>query len=616
MKFPLQKRLSTDDVLAHTITALQTLQGVSFTIGAVPFLGTVFSSAVSVLSTIEKVRGDKERSNRLAKRISNLLHHVEQSVAANPDAVDDKLLRNLASLEQTLSKIGKDLANFATKSASSRFLKRGSIAAKLEEHLETVEDASRSFNIASLIALRQKIIQQASYDEDQVRPNMDHLYFVLKAVQLRLFRPHEIQLQRVRGTWSAGMDDSGDEWDGEWGGRLVTVRVFRQEKSKSSDVLSVVRSVLRCPHPYVTQILGYSHALCSPSFYVLERATLNVLQYLANVDAFTKLRWYLQMHIDLKDAIEYCDNLGLTVAPRAKMHRCLPSLALKEDGTLFVAAEDLYQAHWGCLLYRIAVLFGKTEVAQPIDASTKVPKMPAESTRDLLSVLNPTSKPNLIIREVYERRAPDAIVWPGIYSSVYFDDTLTDVELGDYGYVDPQTQAFVRFGNVFELLRCNKTWEWLYVVYSGETVELSTSDYAWTEQTWRYPVEEGSDRRVQIEQNLRKTTRSTFFWFHACDIAAQNGIALEDLKLVETVAHCWGIKVSKREIQCGTPKEVYFHQLPLSDDDDAHLPFGFWSLATNPLSSEAQNELSSAGIELEYRMYIGVPEQTNSKVKP
>ena len=81
----------------------------------------------------------------------------------------------------------------------------------------------------------------------------------------------------------------------------------------------------------------------------------------------------------------------------------------------------------------------------------------------------------------------------------------------------------------------------------------------------RYRLDDPLDRRVQIERNLRKTTRSTFFWFHACDIAEQHGIALEDLRLgmsfqiwrhlessraaVETVAHCWGVKTTGRAMQ-------------------------------------------------------------------
>ncbi|OCH88709.1 hypothetical protein OBBRIDRAFT_794957 [Obba rivulosa] len=582
MKFTLHKKLSVDDALAHTITAIQTLQGVSYAIGSVPFLSIVFGSALSLLTTIEQVRGDTARSVRLAKRISSLLHLIEQTIGANLDAVDDTLLRNLTLLQETLLKIEQDLRAFAAKSASSRFLRRASISGKLDEHLETVEDASRSFHIASLIALRQQVNQQASYDEDQ----------------LRLFRFSDLQLGRVQGTWSADPGVSGDEYEGKWGGRLVTIRVLRKKGSKLDKVLPVVRQLLQCPHPYVVQVLGYSHPSSSPSFYVLEKGTLDVLSYLANVDAFTKLQWYLRMFIDLKDAINHFDSLKLTARAPAKMHRCLPSLALKEDGTLFVSAEDLVHAHWGCLYYRMAVLYGKIEAPQPIDASAKTQDMPAESTHNLLSVLDPNSEPSDVVRSVYERRNSYPIVWPGIYSSVSFDKDL-GAALGDYGYFDPETQAFVSLGNVFELLQCEKTFDWLYVTYHGATVETSTSDYTWSEKTWRYPLEAGEERRVEIEQNLCKTTRSTFFWFHACDVAAQHGIALEDLRLVETLSQCWGLKVadSGGRIEYDGPKEAYFHQLP-QQDDEIPSQFGFWSLESER-SFNLPYELSLAGVELD-----------------
>lgn len=81
-----------------------------------------------------------------------------------------------------------DLHGLAARSFVSRFLYRANVSAKFDEHHETLEDASRSFQvchyfvdarsrrmhdqppqIASLIALSQTASEQAEYGMHQVR---------------------------------------------------------------------------------------------------------------------------------------------------------------------------------------------------------------------------------------------------------------------------------------------------------------------------------------------------------------------------------------------------------------------------------------------------------------
>lgn len=53
MKLSTFREAKTDDILAHTIIALETLKQVSGAVSAVPFLGAVVGSALSLICTVE-----------------------------------------------------------------------------------------------------------------------------------------------------------------------------------------------------------------------------------------------------------------------------------------------------------------------------------------------------------------------------------------------------------------------------------------------------------------------------------------------------------------------------------------------------------------------------------
>ncbi|OCH86536.1 hypothetical protein OBBRIDRAFT_220813 [Obba rivulosa] len=174
--------LNREDVIAHSIFVLETFKEISGTIGSVPFLGAVIGSALSLIKTIDAVKTDKERRVRLVRRVSKLLQDIQEAVAANPDVSDGNLLANLAVLQSTLTSIQVDLEALIGKSALSRWVHRGALAAKLDEHIGTVDEASRSFIRALLMSLSRKgddhtrslgalvrdVGEQAQYDKNQV----------------------------------------------------------------------------------------------------------------------------------------------------------------------------------------------------------------------------------------------------------------------------------------------------------------------------------------------------------------------------------------------------------------------------------------------------------------
>jgi len=205
----------TDDTLAHMITALETLKDVSSAVGTIPFLSVVFASAVSLISTIQQIRADRGRSLRFAKRVSDLMVHVERSMKDNSSALDDKMVASLELLQSSLTEIQEDLVTLTKKRVLSCFLQRAFISERLDELLEKLEDTSRSFNLVCLITLQQKVNQGSHYNDQQ----------------MRLFRFCDLRLQRSCGKWHSRDGMSGDEWSGEWLGRAVTISSLRAENS-------------------------------------------------------------------------------------------------------------------------------------------------------------------------------------------------------------------------------------------------------------------------------------------------------------------------------------------------------------------------------------------------
>jgi len=73
-----------------------------------------------------------------------------------------------------------------------------------------------------------------------------------------------------------------------------------------------------------------------------------------------KLRWYLQMCIDFEETFKYLQSMSFPVARIGEPHthdHCLPSLAVKEDGTLMLSAEDLVGRNMDCLAQAFRDLF-------------------------------------------------------------------------------------------------------------------------------------------------------------------------------------------------------------------------------------------------------------------
>ncbi|KAI0940182.1 hypothetical protein AcV5_001357 [Taiwanofungus camphoratus] len=183
--------LTASDAISHIICTLECIVNVSY---AAPAFGAVVTAAISLLQTIEKVKDNKKRAIRLARRVADLTKHVQEIVDADPEAINDRLRANVKLLQSTLDDINRDLEKHLQRRPLSRFMCHSSIGAKLDEHLDTLRHAQQAFNTISLIAIQQELGHQrrTSFSEERIRT-----LALIQTLQEQMQAAFEKQMQAV-----------------------------------------------------------------------------------------------------------------------------------------------------------------------------------------------------------------------------------------------------------------------------------------------------------------------------------------------------------------------------------------------------------------------------------
>ncbi|OCH87102.1 hypothetical protein OBBRIDRAFT_827907, partial [Obba rivulosa] len=196
------------DALAHIISALEIMKEASGAV-PVPILSPIIGSILSIVQTVEKLKGDKKLCVRLARRALDLAERVQETISAEIDAVDGQLAGDLAKLLAFVSRIQVDLGEWSREKAWMRAVRRGTLSELLDEHFDGLEvPGARSLYALSMNALHKKLNAQSRQLDAQA------LYDPMTQLDVR------------------------DAWEGEYNGNKVIVR--------------------RC-HPNVMRIFGYSH---------------------------------------------------------------------------------------------------------------------------------------------------------------------------------------------------------------------------------------------------------------------------------------------------------------------------------------------------------------------
>ncbi|KAI0671370.1 hypothetical protein C8Q78DRAFT_973142 [Trametes maxima] len=247
------RQVAPSDVLAVTICSLEVLQETSDAITIVPFLGNIVGAALGIARTVERLRGDKDRFVRLARRVSELSRHIDESVAADPEAIDDNPKVNLIELQTLFTRIREDVETYSRRSSLSRFFLQSSIADLIDDRMDQLDSVWRAFDVSPFYRI--------------LLCPVDSVVNMLDC--LRLFRWSDLRCLRVRGTYSVSGHVVGHEWEGKWDGRAVVIRTVRERPETHWLGLS-----LSCRHhPYVAQVIGYSHPALSERFYVMDAGT-------------------------------------------------------------------------------------------------------------------------------------------------------------------------------------------------------------------------------------------------------------------------------------------------------------------------------------------------------
>ncbi|OCH89691.1 hypothetical protein OBBRIDRAFT_794020 [Obba rivulosa] len=290
------------DILGNSIVVLETMREVSSAIPAIPLLGAVLGTAISLIRTMEKVQDAHERSIRLGKRAADLISHVHDAVARDLEGADESIITNLRSLTETLTVIRDDIEKLRKKKWFTRFLRHQSLSDSLDMHVETLDYAWRSFDTCCLITLRQRLERQSKHSEELIARVGELTHHTQRSSmyddqQLRLFRWHEVRLDRPRGLWHLRDTANGTEHEGEWSGRAIAIRLLHPD-STCQDPADCVKHMSRIRHPFIAQIFGYSHPLTPEKFYVLEIGSRTLRACLDIPDLKRRLRMWIQTLAD------------------------------------------------------------------------------------------------------------------------------------------------------------------------------------------------------------------------------------------------------------------------------------------------------------------------------
>ncbi|RPD53111.1 hypothetical protein L227DRAFT_604744 [Lentinus tigrinus ALCF2SS1-6] len=575
------RNFASGDALANAICALEVLQAASNVVVNVPFLSVIFGSVLGLARAVETATGDKERYVRLARRAAELSLHIEKSIESDPQAIDETLQSSLIQLHGLISRIRGDVERQLRRTALDRFLHRASIATILDDHIDALDSAWRAFDTACLIALRAKMEKQAMYD--------DHS-------QLRLFRWSDLRCLKVRGTYRVGCYDVGQEWQGKWDGRTVVVRTIRQSRLDQPDYNALISYYPNIHHPYIAQVLGYSHPSLNERFYVMDAGVVPLMEQFRGKDTLSRILLWLQHIVDYQEAFRYLDELGLPVSDCHSHDRCLPSAMLNEEGRLIIDASDFEESNLGCFQSRLRTICDEEHGALS----------PGEDfANDDDVALHASSLLSLLRSSIGKQNGP-IDVEPFINSDLgniwasHTFRTEVSAQWGDYGYIkrDGTAETFIRLGHIYDLVKpTGKISTFLLKRPTGDDWRPA-EDYPWPEDmvTHTFHLDGDIDEIAVVRTLPDDCEYHDFFWNHAESVAEEHGIPLYDIVLFEEVFHYAGAiyddEDDPRDLNeshgwstglQGAPSTLYFHQRPLLASGEAPRPWGYWSPDSDPI---------------------------------
>ncbi|EMD39359.1 hypothetical protein CERSUDRAFT_104557, partial [Gelatoporia subvermispora B] len=164
-------KFTSDDILAHSITALKAFKEASSAISSIPALPAVLNVVLEIVETIENVKENKDLLSKLRVRVIGLGNDLIEDIADYGNTIDPSFDFQLRKILTTLEDVQKGLITLSRQRSVSRWMHRGSIKSKLSDQAETVEEMRHKYLRTMLSTLTRNALQQVRYTKD------GHLYF-------------------------------------------------------------------------------------------------------------------------------------------------------------------------------------------------------------------------------------------------------------------------------------------------------------------------------------------------------------------------------------------------------------------------------------------------------
>ncbi|TFY63813.1 hypothetical protein EVJ58_g3021 [Rhodofomes roseus] len=339
----------------------------------IPSLTQVASAVIDIVEQM-KTRDRKlkvlHRSDEFAQAIRLIAEVVKQGFSRDmSQETNREWVTMLAELLSSLNGI-RDTANtsrsMTSKTVTSLINPRlwgrkttMSTSSSLGERVAELNNMIQVFHMKLAIRARLDVALQKQDISASVTPHERGV---------RVFQLTDIKLLRVCGSWPDEQWSLGEEFEGEWNGRVVIVRKLRTRSTHNTDHTALIHTLTTLYYPYLLQMLGYSHASSPVKFYVLSTA------YLRDKDLRIKLKLLVEATTQqyLKDELgNNWVTLDAEISPAMKdsymRHSgttCLSRLVFNGKGKIVMMPQECHRADEGCLINELLLSEGMVCLSQ------------------------------------------------------------------------------------------------------------------------------------------------------------------------------------------------------------------------------------------------------------
>ncbi|GLB44663.1 putative thioesterase thiol ester dehydrase-isomerase [Lyophyllum shimeji] len=115
-----------------------------------------------ILQTVQRVQSNKETCTRLARRCARILLDINEQMVGRWDTAPPGLIRNLETFQDTLTSIHEFMKKLTDTAWPQRFMKKASIENAIVDYTAQLQDATQSFQIATLVDIHYAVSTRAT----------------------------------------------------------------------------------------------------------------------------------------------------------------------------------------------------------------------------------------------------------------------------------------------------------------------------------------------------------------------------------------------------------------------------------------------------------------------